>query len=129
MMVLSRFSIFKRVACAQLLYRVDFEFSKPLLALNCFTDTMVRLGNGAFLLLRFLLKIRSARKLDTIICLGHSFGSWNAVQLILKAGTICPFVVIDPADVQVRRNNRGRLGLIFDHLQLIPDAEYLNFDR
>ena len=38
-------------------------------------------------------------------------------------------MVIDPADVQVRRNNRGPLGLMFDHLQPIPDAEYLNFDR
>ena len=75
MMVLSRFSIFKRVACAQLLYRVDFEFSKALLALNRFTDAIVRPGNSAVLLLRFLLKIRSARKLDTIISLGHSFGS------------------------------------------------------
>ena len=74
MMVLSRFSIFKRVACAQLLYRVDFEFSKALLALNCFTDTIVRPGNSAVLLLRFLLKIRSAKIWDIALAVLSGLG-------------------------------------------------------
>ena len=51
------------------------------------------------LLLRFLLKIRSGRILDTIVCLGTLLWlfslTWGAVELTVQAGFICPFIVID----------------------------------
>ena len=53
--------------------------------------------------LRFLLKIRSVRILDTIVCsetlLWLFCPAWDAVELTLKVGFICPFVVIDPTDL------------------------------
>ena len=54
---------------------------------------------SAVLLLRFLLKIRSVRILDTIACLGTFLWlfslAWDAVKLTLKVGFACPFMVID----------------------------------
>ena len=54
---------------------------------------------SAVLLLRFLLKIRSVRILDTIACLGTFLWlfslAWDAVKLTLKVGFTCPFMVID----------------------------------
>jgi hypothetical protein len=58
--------------------------------------------NDTALLQLFLLKIRSVRMLDTIVCSGPLFllfsPSWAAVELTLEVGFIFPFVVIDPAD-------------------------------
>ena len=54
-------------------------------------------------LLTFLLKIRSVRILDTIVCSGtlRSLFSpaWDAVELTLQVGFIGPFVVIDATDL------------------------------
>ena len=58
---------------------------------------------SAVLLLRFLLKIRSVRIQDTIVCSGTLLWlfspAWDAVKLTLQVGFICPFVVIDPIDL------------------------------
>ena len=58
---------------------------------------------SAVLLLRFLLKIRSVRILDTVICyetlLWLFSPAWDAVILTLQVGFIRPFVVIDPTDL------------------------------
>ncbi len=47
----------------------------------------------------FLLKIRSVRILDTIVCSGPQVRlfspAWVAVELTLEFGFICRFVVID----------------------------------
>ena len=52
-----------------------------------------------------LLKIRSVRILDTIICLGTLLWLFSqardAVQIILRVGFICPFVVINPTNLGV----------------------------
>ena len=53
--------------------------------------------------------------------------TWDAVKLTLKAGFICPFVVIEPT-------NLGAIIVVHHHhhhllLQHIPDAEYLPFYR
>ena len=62
---------------------------------SCFSDSMVGL-NSAVLLLRFLLKIRSIRILDTIVCSGTLLWlfspAWDAIKLTLQVGFICPFV-------------------------------------
>ena len=58
--------------------------------------------DSALLLLRFLLKIRSVRILDTICSrtlLWLFSPAWDAVKLTLHVGFICPFVVIDPIDL------------------------------
>ena len=46
-----------------------------------------------------LQKIRSVRMLDTFACSGRCFGSSPSVELATKVGSICPFVVIDSADL------------------------------
>ena len=48
---------------------VHFEFGYALLEFGCFADSMVG-PDSAVLLLRFLLKIRSVKILDTILCSG-----------------------------------------------------------
>ena len=88
-MVLCRFWIWKRVARVRLLRRFN---GGPLVG-----------PDSAVLLLRFLLKIRSVRILDTIIC-SEAFlwlfsPTWDSVKLTLKVGFICPFMVIDPTDL------------------------------
>ena len=58
--------------------------------------------DSALLLLRFLLKIRSVRILDTICSrtlLWLFSPAWDAVKLTLHVGFICPFVVVDPTDL------------------------------
>ena len=59
--------------------------------------------DSAVLLLRFLLKIRSVRILDTIVCSGTLLWlfspAWDANKLTLQVGFICPFVVIDPTNL------------------------------
>ena len=89
MMVLCRFWILKHIARVQLLSRF-----------NCGPKFI---PNSAVLLLRFLLKIRSVRILDTIVCSGTLLWlfspAWDAVKLTLKVGFVCPFVVIDPKDL------------------------------
>ena len=81
---------------------VDFEFGNALLEFGCFADSMVG-PDSAVLLLRFLLKIRSVKILDTILCSGALLWlfppAWDAVKLTLQVGFICPFVVIDPTDL------------------------------
>ena len=82
------------------------NFENALLKLSCFADSMVG-PNSVALLLRFLLKIRSFRIPDTIICLGTFLWlfspAWDAIEvqdeLILHVGFICPFVVIGPTDL------------------------------
>ena len=88
--------------------------------------------DSAVLLLRFLLKIRSVRILDTIVCSGTLLWlfspAWDAVKQTLQVGFICPLLVIDPT-------NSGETfvvaptcpGLMLDHLQPIPNAEILPF--
>ena len=82
MMVLCRFWIWKRVARVRLLRRFNVG------------------PDSAVLLLSFLLKIRSVRILDKIVCLGTLLWlfspTWDAVKLTLQVSFICPFVVIDP---------------------------------
>ena len=73
-----------------------------MLELGCFAGSMVgSMDDTAFLPL-LLLKIRSVRMLDTIVCsesLVWLFSpAWDAVTLTLDVGFICPFVVIDPTD-------------------------------
>ena len=84
MMVLCWFWILKRIARVRLLCRFDG-------------------GPDSVLLLRFLLKIRSVRILDTIVCSGTFLWvfppTWDAVRLTLKVGFMCPFVVIDPTNL------------------------------
>ncbi len=59
-------------------------------------------SNDTALLPLLLLKIKSFRMLDTIVCsepLVWLFSlAWDAVILTLDVGFICPFVVIDPTD-------------------------------
>ena len=78
------------------------NFENALLKLSCFADSMVG-PNSVALLLRFLLKIRSFRIPDTIICLGTFLWlfspAWDAIELTLHVGFICPFVVIGPTDL------------------------------
>jgi hypothetical protein len=54
------------------------------------------------LLALFLLKIRSVRMLDTIVCSGQFAWlfspAWDAIKPTLEFGFICPFMVIDPND-------------------------------
>ena len=78
-------------------YCVVFEFGKALLEFSCFADSMM--GPDSAVLLRFLLNIRSVRILDTIICLGHCFGSFPWLVTLCGHGTH-PLVVIasGPAD-------------------------------
>jgi hypothetical protein len=51
-----------------------------------------------------LLKIRSVRILDTIVCSGPLVWllslspAWDAFKLTQESGFICPFVVVDPTD-------------------------------
>ena len=58
---------------------------------------------SAALLLRFLLKIRFVRILDTIVCSAALLWlfslAWDAVELTLQVGFICPFMLIDPTDL------------------------------
>ncbi len=58
--------------------------------------------DDAVLLPLLLLKVRSVRMLDMIVCsepLVWLFSpAWDAGILTLDAGLICPFVVIEPAD-------------------------------
>ena len=58
---------------------------------------------SAVLLQRFLLKIKSVRILDTIVCSGTLLWlfspAWDTVKLTLQVGFICPFVVIYPTDL------------------------------
>ena len=65
---------------------------------------------------RFLLKIRSVRILDTLVCskklLWLFSPSWDAVNLTLKVGFIWLFVVIDPTDLGATRE------LLFQALSL-----------
>ena len=76
-MVLCRFEILKRTARVLLLCRF-----------NGGPDSTVPL-------LRCLMKIRSVRILDTIVCSGTFLWlfslTWDAVKLTLKVGFICPF--------------------------------------
>ena len=57
----------------------------------------------AVLRLRFLLKIRSIRILDTMVCSGTLLWlfspAWDTVQPKLQVGFICPLVVIDPTNL------------------------------
>ena len=73
-----------------------------LLQFSCFAESMVG-SNNTVLLLRFLLKVRSVRKLDIIVCSGPLLWlfslAWDAVKLILQVGFIYPFVVIDPINL------------------------------
>ena len=59
-------------------------------------------SNCAVLLLRFLLKIRFIRILDTIVCsetlLWLFSRVWDAIKITFQVGFMCPFVVIDPTD-------------------------------
>ena len=75
------------------------EFWNSLLEVGCFADSMVG-PDDAVLLPWFLLKVRYVRKLDMFMCLGALIWlyspAWDAVQLTLKVGFICPFVVDDP---------------------------------
>jgi hypothetical protein len=74
-----------------------------------------------------LLKIRSVRMLDTIVCsepLVWLFSpAWDAVILTLDVGFICPFVVIDPTDLGA--TTVVAPGRMLDNFLLIPDAESL----
>ena len=73
--------------------------------------------DSAVLLLRFLLKIRSVKILDTIVCSGTLLWlfspAWDAVKLTLQVGFTCPVVVIDPTDLGGHRGCPG-LMLIFN---------------
>ena len=55
---------------------------------------------SSVLLLRFFLKIRSARILYTIVCPGTLLWlfslAWDTIKPTLQVGFICPFVVLDP---------------------------------
>ena len=80
-------------------YGVEFEFWNLLLAVCCFADSMV--GPDCVVLHPwFLLKVRYDRILDTLVCLGALIWLFSpacdAVNLTLKVGFICPFVVDDP---------------------------------
>jgi hypothetical protein len=59
-------------------------------------------SDDAALLPLLLLKIKSVRLLDTIVCSGPLIWlfspAWDAVILTLDVGFFCPFVVIDPTD-------------------------------
>ena len=55
-------------------YYVDFEFGNALLEFSCFADSTVGPDSALLLLLRFLLKIRSVRILDTIVSSRRFFG-------------------------------------------------------
>ena len=72
-----------------------------LLEFGCFTDSMVG-PYSAVLLLKFLLKIRSVRILDLIVCSETSpcllSLAWDNVEFILQVGFICPFMVTDPTN-------------------------------
>ena len=72
-----------------------------LLEFGCFAVSMV--VSDSAVRLRFLLKIRSVRKLVTIICSGTLLWlfspAWDAVNLTLEVGFICLFVVIDPTNL------------------------------
>ena len=88
MQLLCRFLVLKHVTRSQLLRLFD-EGSK-----------------NAALLSWFLLKIRSVRILDTILCSGSLVWlfspAWDAVNSSCQdVGFICPFVVIDPTDLGV----------------------------
>ena len=100
-----------------------FWIWNTLLELDCFTDSMVG-PYSAVLLSWFLLKIRSARILDTIACLGNCFGCFLQpwMQLNSLHLSFCgrkPYLF--------KSNNSSCAGLMFDHLQPIPDTEYLPF--
>ena len=61
-------------------------------------------SDNTALLSWFLLRIRSVRILDTIVCSGSLVWlfspAWDAVKITLQeVGFICPFVVIDPTDL------------------------------
>ena len=66
---------------------VSIMFGNALLEFGCFADSMVG-PDSAVLLLRFLLKIRSVRKLDTIVCSGTFLWlfspAWDAFKLPCK---------------------------------------------
>ena len=68
------------------------------------------MGPGSVvLLLRFLLRIRSVRILDTIVRSGTLLWlfspAWDAVELTLQVGFVCPFVVIDPTDLGMTKSH------------------------
>ena len=73
-----------------------------MLEFGCFADSMVG-PYSAVRLLRFLLKIRSVRILDMIVCsqtlLWLFYPALDAVKLTLQVGSICPFVVIDSTNL------------------------------
>jgi hypothetical protein len=77
-----------------------------------------------------LLKIRSVRMLDMIVCSGPSVWLfspvWDAVKLTREFGFICPFVVIDPTDEATPVIAPGRM---IDNILPIPDAESLPLYR
>ena len=86
MLLLCQFWVLKRVAGSQRLH-----------LFNAGSD-------NAALLSWFLLKIRSVRILDTIVCSGSLVWlfspAWDAVNSpCQEVGFICPFVVIDPTDL------------------------------
>ena len=81
---------------------VSFWFWKRVarVRLLCWFNDEVR---DAALLPWFLLKIRSVRIMDTIVCLGTLLWlfspAWDAIKLTLKVCFVCPLVVIVPTDL------------------------------
>ncbi len=74
-----------------------------------------------------LLKFRSVRILETIVCSGPLVWlfspAWDAVILTLDVGFICPFVVIDPTDEGA--TTVVAPGRMMYNLLPIPDSESL----
>ena len=110
-------------------YLCQFRLSKLVQASR---TRLIRWFNGGSddtaLLLLLLLKIKSVRMQDTIVCsepLVWLFSlAWDAVILTLDVGFICPFVGIDPTDkVAATLVAPGRM---IDNFLLIPDAESLH---
>ena len=73
---------------------------------------------------RFRLTIDSVRILDMIVCSRPFSPAWDPVDIVLDAGFICPFMIIDPEDLGLTHSFGSNNGQAKAKVLCSPSSNY-----